>query len=633
MSDTIEALIRNEGWEIVPGGRVYARDREFPLVHPFLIHAKLYRTEKNPESKYLSMKAMHDYLWPETTWHYWTERRFRAHCEGWSYVSYAGGAATTKSFDSAKIAWLFWLANPQKRTVIVASTTLESLNSRIWGYVTKLGGKIALGGLTWALMRAKPPKILWESGDKNKLDTIHGMFAVAAQRGDSDQAVANWIGKHPDEGLLVILDEATDMPPQLINSFPNLEQGVETYQVMVIGNSNSKFDVHGALSTPKGGWESIDPRVNNRWETTQKNGLCLFFSCYESPAIFEKDPERREKLSKFLITSEKIDEKERTLGKDSDNFWRFVVGFWKNESTDPTVVSEKFIEEYHVRSRAEWSGLYPLAFAAGLDASFSEGGDDCILRLAVYGHDVHGNMVLDYRGDELLFRLEIKNNSPQSAEVQVADQVIRILREFRIPLGRLCIDATGQGRALGDLIRERARELQSPIKIYSIRTGKGTGKTSDLIVMDTYDLWFEFRAFIQAGQIRGLDDTAAMQLTTRWLIKEGKKATLESKLAYKARMGAVMPSLARSPDEADAAALCLQSAIRALGFQAGLKRALPEKQSFSDEKYSAFKALQTGEVQARQEVQSPPYATFGADLTDVVKFPSSLFSGFGGRKL
>ena len=609
-------LIKKEGWTVIRQDgqpKIQAYGRLFPLTHPIAIHFKLYREETNPDRKYEHMKAAHDYLWPDTVWHSWTEDRFREHCRGWNYVTYAGGASTTKSYDSAKIALLFWLANPAKRAVIVASTTLESLNSRIWGYVTTLINEIKVE-LPFKYFRGAPPKILF-----NRNDTIHGMFAVAAKRGQDTDAISSWIGRHPKEGILIVLDEATDMPEALLKALPNLESGVEFFQCMAVGNSLSKFDLHGAMSTPKLGWTSVDPLRDIKWETTQKNGVCLFFSCYNSPAIYERDAIKKQKLSKFLITKEQIEEKEKLYGKDSDSFWRFVLGFWRTSSSDDTVISREFIDDFKVFERTEWSGLHPLVVVAGLDPAFSTGGDNCVLRLAYLGQNTDGQIVLDYRGDELLFKIKIVADSTKSADLQIADGVIEVLRKFNCPLRNMCVDANGQGRAIAEVIRLRSGEHTPPLKIYSTRAGNTQVNSFDVIIKTYHEVWFSFRDFIQNRQIKGLDHTTILQLTSRLVLKDEKtfKPKLEPKNVYKTRMGAIMPSLAHSPDEADAAALALQSAMLNFGFTPGQRKDLIKTESYVLQKVAAFKQAHGiggfGEVKNRVD---PPVATFEASLED-----------------
>ena len=523
---------------------------------------------------------------------------------------------THNSFDAAKIACEFWLADPRNRAVIVASSSLESLNARIWGYCTRFMHEMQVP-LPFNYRRGAPPKILFEARD-----TIHGMFAVAAKRGDDDAAISNWIGRHPNKGLLLVLDEGTELPMAILNALPNLEAGQDNFQCIVIGNSLSHYDLHGSLSTPKHGWKSIDPETHTKWETTQKKGLCLFFSCYESPAIGEPDKERKKKLSKFLITKEEIDSKIKVYGSSSDSFYRFVLGFWRSEGTEDTVLSKVFLNEFHIREKAEWSGIHELSMVAGLDPAFSTGGDSCILRLGILGLDVNGNLLLDFRGDELLFKIEILALSDVSIETQIANQVIAILSSYRCQIGNMAVDATGQGRALAEVIRLQAKTLKAPLKIWSTKLGNMQKNSFDVILKSTLELWTDVRDFISTDQIRGLDNESINQFASRLIEIKGAKQTLESKADYKKRMGAISPRLAHSPDEADSVALCVQAAKICFGFTPGVTHQEKRIESFEMEKWYA--QLHARAVEERASTVCAPQATFSnPDFA-----PINMFQGF-----
>ena len=522
---------------------------------------------------------------------------------------------THNSNRAARLSLLFWLADPENRTVLIASTSLESLNSRIFGYCIRFLSEMEVP-LVYHYRRGIPPKILYNENDK-----IHGIYAVAAKVGDDDKAIRDIIGRHPNRAMLVILDEATDMPTALLKSLPNLAAGGIFFQCMAIGNSNSKFDLHGSLATPKDGWDSIDPMKTNRWETTQDRGICLFFSCYESPAIWEQDPVKKEILSHFLITQEQIDAKKKLYGEDSDSFYRFVLGYWRSDSTDDVVLSGTFLNEFSVRKNAEWSGFYQLQIVAGLDVAFSTGGDQCLLRLGILGQDTQGRIILDFRGQELLFKINLSAASSRSAELQIADEVLRLLEEFRCPLSNLAVDASGQGRALGEVIKLRANSLESPVKIYSTKIGNVAQKSFDVVIRNTLELWTSIRDFIQTDQLRGIDEVTISQLTSR-LIKTQKssgKRVLESKLEYKSRMGSIAPSLAHSPDEADSLALCLQAAMIRYGFTPGQRKDTLKQESFELQKWYSHLMGARSEQESHKRA-SPPIADFSGEI------PSSDFN-------
>lgn len=623
-SDLIQ-LCRNEGFTVLNNGeglrgdglRVEAFGEIFPLVHPFSIYGKLYREEKNPGLKYEYFKKLHDMLWPndELTWNYWSERRFRYYCAGHRIMTWASGASTGKSVDAGKIALIEYLCSPKDTTVIVASTTLMSLESRVYGYIKNylLKAKVPL---VYDFVKSKPPSIAY-----NTDDTIHRISAMAAARGTDSTAIRNYIGRHPDRKLVLILDEATDLDECIMESIANLEAGDKSFQVLALGNSCSKYDLHGALSTPKAGWDSVSPEHDDTWETTQKGGICLYFSPYDSPAIHEKDPIRKKALSRFLITEVQLHEAAGKYGKTTDAYWRFVLGFWRNEATESTIISEQLLEEYKVDEKVTWAGIDQLQAVAGLDIALSSGGDQCLLQIGLLGTAMSGDLVLDLRGHELQFALHINPRDVTSPERQIAMQVIQKLGEFGIPLNALCIDCNGQGRAMADLIQEIARSPQKPIKVYSTQVaGRKSVSALDLTIKSPYDLWMQVKHYTASGQLKGLCGLAKTQLCRR-KVKYNKtgKPVLEPKPEYKTRMRAVSAMLGVSPDEMDAAALCLQAAVGFYGFSIGDRRdvTLPADNGFEAEK---LLAMNMGKVE--EAVSAAPQsiaADFSGDIHDVVE--------------
>lgn len=579
---TYRQLCLAEGWRVIekPGQipQVIANGKTHNLVHPYQIHLKLYREATDPDEKYNSMVRIHHFLWPHhiPTWNYWTERRFRAHCEPWKVITLASGAGTGKSLDCAKIGIIDFASDPLHTAVIVASTSLESVENRIWGYVIDLLETAAIP-IPKKMLSSQPPKVLYPG----KASKLHGMFAIAMTIGDDDKVIAKLIGRHPKKRLIVFLDESTDMNAAITKAIPNLEEGVDVFKLYAIGNSKSWNDLHGALSTPKNGIESIDPNKTFTWQTTQDRGVCLYFNPYDSPAIHEKDPTKRLLLSKFLITREKIERKQEEYGTDSDAYYRFTLGFWKSQSIDENIISLKFVTEQEIHKSAEWTGYYRLDIAAGLDPAYRSGGKGCMLRFGILGQQVDGKIVLDCRYEELLYIINVRLSDDSSAERQVAQQVVDLLRRHRCPVQNMALDATGGGRALGELISILSGTGQQPFRIVNTRQGLKKGETDPFIeVMSPSDLWFQAKKFIQHKQLKGVDKLTIEQMTNRLIFTDDttNKTTLETKEEFKTRMGAIKPSLAVSPDEADALMLLIQATVMRFGFTPGQIRALPAPQ-------------------------------------------------------
>jgi hypothetical protein len=417
-----------------------------------------------------------------------------------------------------------------------------------------------------------------------------------------------------------VLDEAPDLDPAVLKAVANLEAGEDgKLQVWVIGNSNNKSDLHGALSTPELGWKSVHPMKDIKWKTTQPNGVCLYFSPYRSPAIHEPDPVKREKLGKFLITKKQIEDREARWGKDSIEFHRMVLGFWQDGGKgENTFTSEPFLDNFGTRRRSLWSGLRPLRIVGGFDPAFSTGGDKAILRLAMLGHTASGQIVLDFRESSLVFRLMMSAVHQDPIDIQLADQLIDILTRHKCLLEDVSFDVTGQGRTFPELVRLRAAQRSiswnSGIKVWHARSS-GQKNNQDVIVKSPTELWDNTKAFIQTSQICGLDEVALYQFSSRLLVynEKTRKRELESKLDYKNRISAIMPGKGTSPDEADSVALTVFTAIHRHGFF--LEQTAPTDvwQDFYTAKYYLQQKAEV--VEAEKVMAAPVKATYATELT------------------
>lgn len=642
----IPQLILDSGWtlhqEIKKGKPAYyvktPYEDDIGLLkakHPAFIHLEIYSKHPSPAVKFQHLKKARELFWPDRIWHEWTERRYKAHCEGYNFISQAGGASKGKSADWGEIATLFYFSNPLENNVTIASTTLASLKGRIWGYVTELIRTMAIqprykytSSPTPQILPIVPQEKLKKKGRGTiEDDTLHGMFAVTAKKGDPYSTISTWIGKHPKNKILLILDEGTEMPIAITDAFPNLNSHPAKFQLAIIGNSASTQDLHGLLSTPENGWDSVSIDLDE-WKTKQPNGICQYFNPYRCPAILDPDPKRREILSKFLIGADNLRLKEEEIGVDSENFYRMVLGFWKSKSTDDTTVSDKFLKDFSPKKKVQWSGYYPIQRIAGFDFAISQDGDNPLVRIGDVGHDIDGSVKIDFSGESSLFKLNLLALHDHSMELQIADQLIDILRRYRVSLNNLAIDVTGQGRAIGEVIMLRNKEkgyplgIGYPLKIYSMsQHNKNKRKESafDIIPMSVHELWNDVRAYIEKDSIRGLDDKSIQQFTNRLIIRKNDKSMLESKKEYKRRMSSI--GNPHSPDEADTTALCIQVVKQRLGIAPGTMWKTPEKehtQSYID-KINAMQ-LQQQRPQTRPAPVMPKVSFSGSGLEGYAKF-------------
>lgn len=541
------------------GEMIKAYGHLWPLQNDISLHLNAFRIGLSKEQgglgKTRHLMEAHNLIWPEyaQTFHAWTAKRFKTFCSDYKVISLAGGASSAKSADAARYALLWWWALPEERTVIVASTTITALMKRVWSYLTSDLYK-AYGNMPGIVSNSPPPKIKFR-----KEETKHGIYGVALREGNPDKTIAEIVGIHPQEGLLVIIDEATDVTPAFIDAFPNWDKGLHTLQVIVIGNSKSKLDPHGRLSEPINGWSSIDPDIDEDWKT--KMGICLYFDCYKSPAVISPD---KNKL-KFLITKEKIEADEIRLGKNSPSFWRFTRGFWPPEDLTKTVLTLSLVETHKSQESAEWNGTWLIKLAA-LDPAFTADGDECILRFASMGPGRDGIIVLDFGGPENILSLKLDSRSKEPINYQIV-RIARAECEKRgVEPQHFGADTWGFGSGAGDIFeREWSPEIHRIVGI-----GAPSDRYVDSDMVDrayelyqdkTAEMWFAMRMFVQTGQIKGLDDETIEEFCSRMYEWKGRKIALERKKDYKLRMGKG-DGPTGSPDRADAAAILLEVAQR-----------------------------------------------------------------------
>lgn len=487
---------------------------------------------------------------------------------------------THNSHDAGMIALLFWLANPKERIVLVASTSLNDLQTRIWGYIQRFymmehNKNIVMPGKIFAANQS--PKILY---DKN--DTQHGIFAVPLKPGKDSKPSSNLIGRHAKDAFLAIIDEGTDVNPGFLDAKDNWEQGVNSFQLMVIGNSNSKFDPHGLLSKPIGGWHTVNPDTDTEWET--KQGICLYFDCYQSPAILEKDPDKKKKLGKFLFTEEKIEAAKVSRGENTPGFWRFVRGFWPEDDVIQSVLSLVICDKFHVEEKSMWDGTKSLIKIAGIDPAFHSDGDDCVFRWATLGiNDVTGKMTLDFGGKKNIHYIKINDRSDEPPEYQIMNACKKLCKELGIQERNVAVDTWGAGSGFGALIEKEWSKDIMHVESSGRATDTQIASQSDERASDVYDrrvteLWFSMRELVLGDQIRGLDSVSIEQFCTRTYETKGRKYSIEQKKDYKLRLGKV-DNHYKSPDEADAATFIIDLARQAYGLRAERTLSESEKQS------------------------------------------------------
>jgi hypothetical protein len=477
-------------------------------------------------------------VWPDTIWNPWLKKQIESLCEN-QWVSWTGCAASGKTYASTMYAMIWWLADPNHSSVMLASTTAKMIRKRAWANVQELF-RSAHGTFPGNLVDSKTTLQSRRGQDRAAI------FALAVMDGATSKAVANIQGIH-SERILCIIDEATDVPTAAFEAASNLSKGCREFQILAIGNPHSTLDEHGRFSEPVDGWSSVDVETTE-WKT--KRGICVRFDGMKSPNLIAGKTKWE-----FLITADQVDSSVKYEGTDSPRFYKYTRGFWAPEGVCRTVLSETMCHKYNVGGQHTYMSKNEVI--AGLDPAF--GGDRCVLRFAKYGDLESGLMGVEFTD---IVYIKLNASSEEPIHFQIANQVKLACEERGCPPNRLAIDATGEGGGLCDIL---SKEWSN--KIVRVEFG---GKASTLPVSDedarpshevyqnrVTELWFSVREWVIREQVKGMDTETIIEFCQRMFDDEKRRIVVERKVNMKARIG-------QSPDLADAAALIIELA-RQLG--------------------------------------------------------------------
>jgi len=482
-------------------------------------------------------------IWPGRVRHSWSDRRVDG-LSDYNFLSWCGCGGSGKTDDAVMYSMLYWLADPTNTTVIYTSTTGKMLRKRMWPVLEKLFYEAK--GVFPAKLVSSQILMRGQFGDRESEKS--GIFGISVKEGNTAKASADIQGLH-NKRMLVVVDEATDTPPAIFEVFANLRIGCSEFQVIAIGNPNSRFDEHGKFSEPKDGWASVSVDTDE-WETVNqldgRSGLCQRFDGYDSPRIHCPD---RKDLG-FLIGLADITTAEKKLGANDPRFWKYYRGFWAPDGCDRTVFSETLLIKHKCFDSVIWTGVGKQWVVGFLDPAFG-GGDRAAMRFAKCG-DIGGKVAMLLEPPSLL-HINAASNEP--VHYQLARQVKERCQARGCSPENFGLDATGEGGGLASIIKREWSGL--------IREVEFGGKPSDLPVSsedrrkcdEAYDrrvteLWFSIKEFAMAGQLFGMDKETAVELTARRFDDHNRKLRVETKIEMKERLN-------RSPDLADClAGLC-----------------------------------------------------------------------------
>jgi hypothetical protein len=488
--------------------------------------------------------------------HTWSELLIRKACEN-RYLGIGGAASSGKSHVFAAWALVNWMCAPSETKVLLTSTHLAGARDRIWGSVLQLIDDIP----------NHPGRIVDSIGlisyfdaAKGKSFSTFGLKLVSADKKQGQRKIGKLIGGKAPR-VLLIADELGEISESVQEAFSsNIATNPES-QMIGLSNPASKYDPFGVFCLPKGGWDTVDVINDYGWKM-QIGGEYVRLDALQSPNFSLSDEEGEG--YDYLPSQRTIDEALESLGATpeeaakSSGFLRMFRAVFNDSDNAETVYS---LAEINKAGATRDVKLKQSELIAGLDPSFSSGGDATMLKFLNIGYDASGQYCV--RFGEAIRIYEDVTNKIEPRNMQIARRVVEECKKRGLKPHNLAVDATGAGGPFCDILQVAwdtndflrvqfgGSASDRPIKNDSSITGK------ERYFNRAAELFFIGKQFLLGKQLFNISADMVNQMTTRLYSAtkglKGLRLQLESKQDYKKRM-------THSPDETDASFVGLELA-------------------------------------------------------------------------
>lgn len=477
-----------------------------------------------------------------------------------------------------------WFIDPYDTIVLVGSTTKDALRVRVWEAIERyfatakqyaeahgflIPGKVTQTGYAILNDRAGDDNPNAQGGKAG----IHG---VALNEGGKLQ------GAHLPFVRVVIDEIATIANHQaIIDTVSNLIVA-DDFKFAAMANPEAWSTPSSSIyCTPVGGIKSVN--VDTReWDSTF-GAHVLHDDGVKSPCVL--DPSLEKKFP-YLTRRKHLEEALRVAGgnHNAPSFWKMARGFPTPVATGtPPVLDPSIAESMHVQDPWPGAGFSDIvATAAGIDPSWTEGGDKAVRARCYVRKSQLGQYYLDFTNG--LERLKIDATDRERPPVmQMRTQAIAMARRpFDAPFRNTAVDSSGnQGLADDLFIYAGADCLAVNFANKASDTPMRAG-TKDPRMIREYisdrgtEAWCVLAEFCKAGMVYGLPPSAVRALTTRRFVNKVDKSTgvvigqampmrLEDKGTFAKSNAVGGGGFGASPDDCDACAMAALAVKERIG--------------------------------------------------------------------
>ena len=468
-----------------------------------------------------------------------------------------------KSYVLAGWALVSWMCAPSETKVLLTSTHLAGARDRIWGAVIKLIDDIP-----------NPPCRIVDSVGlisyydevKGKAYSPYGLKLVSADKKQGSRRIGKMIGGKAPR-VILIADELGEISESVQEAASSNLATNPHFQMVGLSNPASRFDPFGVFCAPVKGWDTVDVFTDMGWDM-QIGGKYIRLDAHDSPNFHLEDADGEG--YNYLPSQRTIDEALESLGATpeeaakSSGYLRMFRAVFNDSDSGETVYTVSEITKSEAMQKRD---VTQAELLAGLDPSFSSGGDATVLKFGKLGYDTLGQHALMF--GEAVRIYEDSTNKLEPRNVQIANKVVAECKKRGIKPENLAVDATGAGNPFCDIL-QMAWGSNDFLRVQfggaaSDRKIKHDSKTTcrERYENRASELFFIGKQYLLGRQLFGLSGDMVKQMTSRlFSTKKGQKGLrmqVEPKHEFKKRIG-------ESPDETDASFVLLEVARSRHGF-------------------------------------------------------------------
>lgn len=546
--------------------------REFQTDSLLDVELYMFRTSTGPQRTRHFINICKE-IWPDFEWNEWSIEMAEALCEH-DVSGLTSGASSGKTAVMGKFALVSWYADPVNTLVVVCSTTSTDAKKRIWGSIVSSHRKASAAKKSVGhLVETNAIIKLSEKTDSFAASDLSSITLVAAGSDEKNNALQRLQG-FKNKHVILLLDELQDCSQEITNAAIWNINANERWEIHAAGNATSRYDAQGEFMKPIEEWTSVG-RKTHKWKIKVggKEGYGYHFDATAEDSPNMKLYAQGLPQIPFMRQAQDSIGAKALLGENNATFLRQFVGFWPDaEGEDDYLYTEHAINVHQADEKAVWK--HPPTEFAGIDPSFTSGGDRFIFFHLRYGQTEHDIWTVEFFEPIPVKPIPAKGETKDHAAVRLCK---KLAEERGIPARNVGADTSGGNSILSIFHQNWSPEIigvefggtatDLPGSVFDKRLG------SERFANQVSELWGIGVEFLSAGQIRGLKPDHIKELIARK--KEhvaGDKIRVETKKDMKKRLGF-------SPDIADAGFVGLRVIRERLKITAGAQTQAAKAQS------------------------------------------------------